>query len=131
MFLVIVVKNGKEMTMLHGNFGNPDMKTTLPGTEILVINLNGGSVTQVELQPGWEWKTNVGSTVGTESCLVPHFGQVLKGQLYVEMDTGESFVLHPGDVYCVPAGHHARVVGDVPYVAVDFSPATAEYGHPA
>jgi quercetin dioxygenase-like cupin family protein len=54
-------------------------------------------------------------------CQVDHFGYCVSGRLHVVMNDGEEFDVGPGDASHIPPGHEAWVVGDEPYVAVDFS----------
>jgi mannose-6-phosphate isomerase-like protein (cupin superfamily) len=39
----------------------------------------------------------------------------------IVMDDGSETVIEPGDVYSVPPGHHAEVLGDEPVVALDIT----------
>jgi hypothetical protein len=40
--------------------------------------------------------------------------------------------INPGDAYSIPSGHDETVVGDVPFVGVDFSAAMAsDYAKPS
>jgi hypothetical protein len=43
-----------------------------------------------------------------------------------EMDNGDAVDLEPGDVYSIPAGHDAWVVGDEPVRTVDWAPCNNE-----
>jgi quercetin dioxygenase-like cupin family protein len=44
------------------------------------------------------------------------------------MDDGEEAEIHPGDVFVIPPGHDAWVVGDEQFLAFDFAGGAAEYG---
>ena len=57
---------------------------------------------------------------GTDSCEVSHLGYVLSGRMTVEMDDGSTADVGPGDVFAIPPGHDAEVVGDEPCEMVDF-----------
>ncbi len=67
--------------------------------------------------------------VGGDSCQTDHFGYCLAGRLHVRMNDGEEFEIGPGDVSRIPPGHDAWVVGDEPYVGLDFVDG-AEYAKP-
>jgi len=48
-------------------------------------------------------------------------GYAISGRLHARMDTGEDLECGPGDAVQIPPGHDAWVVGDEPYVGVDFT----------
>jgi class 3 adenylate cyclase len=52
---------------------------------------------------------------------VYHIGYVISGRLQVEMRDGASVELTTGDVFEVPPGHDAWVVGDKPWISVDYA----------
>jgi len=64
--------------------------------------------------------------MGTTSCQVPHTGIVVSGQWHFEMDDGNAFDLGPGDVYSIPPGHDAWVVGNDPVHTIDWAPSGDE-----
>jgi hypothetical protein len=43
------------------------------------------------------------------------------------MDDNTEFEAGAGDAYEIPAGHDGWVIGDEPYVGIDFSPAMTDY----
>lgn len=43
------------------------------------------------------------------------------------MDDGSEAEIGPGDVFVIPAGHDAWVVGDEPYVGRDFAGGMVDY----
>ena len=65
-------------------------------------------------EPGWRWSEHVKPLSGTDSCQVEHIGYVLKGRMKVVMDGGEELEVGPGDVFHMPPGHDAWIVGDEP-----------------
>ena len=71
------------------------------------------------LEPGWRWSTSLKPIQGTPSCQVHHLEILLAGRFRIEMDDGETAEFGPGDVFDVPPGHDAWVVGDEPVVLVD------------
>jgi hypothetical protein len=76
---------------------------------------------EYRLQPGWRWSNDVRPIVGTVQCEHRHLGMVISGQLHVVMSDGATMDFVAGDIYEIPPGHDAWVVGDVPYHAVEFS----------
>ena len=96
-----------------------------PGGRLQVVTVGGTKVSRSTMQPGWRWSECVRPIAGTESCQVPHAGYAVSGQLRVRQDDGTDLDIHPGDAYSIAPGHDGWVVGDEPWVGVDFSPATA------
>src|SRR5437867_2542384 len=92
-----------------------------------------GNVTvgRATLEPGWRWSNDVKPIAKTDSCQVHHKGYVISGRIHVVMDDGAEGEAGPGDVYEITAGHDAWVVGDKPYVAVDFSEEIAGFAKPS
>lgn len=56
---------------------------------------------------------------GTPSCLHHHMGVVLLGRMEIETDDGARRVVGPGEVFNIPPGHDAHVVGDEPVVGIE------------
>lgn len=71
------------------------------------------------LQPGWRWSVDVKPLTGTPSCQIHHLQMLQSGQLRVRMDDGESDDFFANEVFEVPPGHDAWVVGDQPVVVLD------------
>jgi hypothetical protein len=59
-----------------------------------------------------------------------YVGAGTSGRLMVVMDDGTETELQPGDAAVIPPGHDAWVVGDEPFVAVDFT-GMREYARPS
>ena len=121
------------MTVMAKNIEHPDELRKLPNDsgEGSVVNVGAMTVIRGELRPGWRWSNDVRPTAGTASCEFEHTGIVLDGRLHVEMDDGTSRDLGPGDVYIIPPGHDAWVVGDEPYHSIDWASGNKEFGKPA
>ncbi len=89
------------------------------------------TVSRLTFRPGWRWSNDVRPVAGTGSCMVHHKGVTISGRLHVVMDDGSEFEIGAGDVGEIPPGHDAWVVGDEPWVGVDFSDDMATYATPA
>jgi len=70
-------------------------------------------------QPGWRWSEDVRPIVGTDLCEVHHIGFCLQGRLRVVMADGIEVEIQADDVFEIPPGHDAWVVGDEPWIGVD------------
>jgi class 3 adenylate cyclase len=87
---------------------------------------------QMTYEPGWRWSVDVKPIAGTESCQYHHIAYSVAGRLRLQMADGTELEVGPGDMFEAPPGHDAWVVGDEPWVGVDFE-AMRTYGrsHPA
>ena len=85
-----------------------------------IVMVAGRPVALGTFEPGWRWSTNVKPIAGTDSCEVAHVGYVLSGRMRVVMDDGSTVDLEPGDVFSIPPGHDAEVVGDETCLSLDF-----------
>jgi mannose-6-phosphate isomerase-like protein (cupin superfamily) len=92
-----------------------------------VVTVGSTTVSRSTMQPGWRWSECVKPIAGTESCQVAHHGYAISGRLRVRQDDGTETDINPGDAYSVPPGHDGWVVGDEPWIGVDFSPAMADF----
>ena len=94
-----------------------------PKGRVEIVTVGSATVARSTMQAGWKWSECVKPVAGTESCLVQHDGYAISGQLRVRQDAGSEIEINPGDAYSVAPGHDAWVVGNEPWVGVDFSPA--------
>ncbi len=109
----------------------PDETRTFEKGKVELVNIGGGAVGRLTLEPGWKWSTHVKPIAGTEWCEAPHFQYHLAGRLAIKMDDGSEPEIGPGDVFVCPPGHDAWIVGDEPCVAYDFSGAATYATKPA
>jgi class 3 adenylate cyclase/quercetin dioxygenase-like cupin family protein len=102
-------------------FDRPDEVRTVEKARIELVELGDAAIGRTIFEPGWHWAEHVKPIVGTETCEVHHLGYVISGHLHIDMDEGGSIDLTAGDVFEVPAGHVAYVVGDEPWTSIDFA----------
>jgi mannose-6-phosphate isomerase-like protein (cupin superfamily) len=105
------------------NLDQPDESRTPDKTEVNVVTVGGNEVGRFTFQPGWRWSECVKPVAGTASCEMTHLGYVVSGQLHVAHDDGTAVDVGPGDAYVIEAGHDAWVVGDEPFVGIEFKSA--------
>ena len=98
-----------------------------PHGRVDVVELDDHVVGQMVYEPGWRWSVDVKPVAGTEACQYHHIGYTVSGRLRVQMPDGTELEVGPGDVFEFPPGHDAWVVGDEPWVSVDFE-AMRTYG---
>ena len=96
-----------------------DVRIT-PRGKVQVVELDDRVVAKISWQPGWRWSVDVKPIAGTQYCQSHHVGLTLQGQLRIQMADGIEIEFHAGDVFEIPPGHDAWVVGDEPVVTVDF-----------
>ncbi len=82
---------------------SPDEVRTPEKTNVDVVSVGGTEVGRFTFQPG--------------------FGYALSGRIQVEHEDGTSVEIRPGDAYLIKPGHDAWVVGDEPFVGVEFKSA--------
>ncbi|MCE5268927.1 MAG: cupin domain-containing protein [Planctomycetaceae bacterium] len=87
-----------------------------------MVTVDEVTVGRFTLQPGWKWSEHIRPMVHTESCQMHHLQYVVSGHLRVVQEDGTETDLDPGDFASIPPGHDAWVLGDEPFVAIDFSP---------
>jgi class 3 adenylate cyclase len=104
-------------------FADPDERRTFPKGHAEVVNLDESTVGRSQWEPGWRWTTHLAPVAGTPSCQVHHLGLSVSGRLRVETDAGESIDIPPDSIYEIPPGHDAWVVGDEPWVTVEWTSA--------
>jgi hypothetical protein len=103
------------------NFNAPDETRPFAGKgRADVCNLAGKAVGRSVFEPGWRWSDNVKPIAGTDSCEVSHLGYCMSGQMRVYMDDGSEAEIRPGDVFAIPPGHDAEIVGEESCVMLDF-----------
>jgi hypothetical protein len=99
------------------NFDSPDETRPFQGKgQAEVVTVAG----KVIGRAGWRWSENVKPIAGTDSCEVSHLGYILSGRMRVYMDDGAEGEAGPGDVFAIPPGHDAEVIGSESCVALDF-----------
>lgn len=86
-----------------------------------VVRLGEITANRCTMQPGFRWTEHVKPTVGTDLCQIPHTGYVVSGRAGVRMADGAEREVAAGAVFDVPSGHDMWVIGNEPYISVDFS----------
>jgi hypothetical protein len=102
----------------------PDEVRTFDKGRLELVDIGGGTVGRLTLEPGWKWSLHVKPVAGTELSEAPHFQYHASGVLHVLMADGTEFDAYPGDITALPSGHDAWVVGDEPVVLIDWNGAS-------
>ena len=98
---------------------------------VQIVQIGSVTVGRAQFEPGWKWSNDVKPIAKTELCMVHHTGYCISGRLHVSPSDGPEFEIGAGDVNDIEPGHDAWVVGDEPYVGVDFAEEIAGYAKPA
>ena len=108
----------------HKAFKSPDEVRTFEKGKLELLNIGGGVVGRLTLEPGWRWSKHVKPMAKTDWCEAPHFQYHASGRIHIVMSDGTEFEAGPGDVTALPSGHDAWVVGNEPVVLIDWSGAS-------
>lgn len=101
-------------------FDESDEVRIVPNGRVEVVELDDRVVGRMTYEPGWRWSVDVQPIAGTKSCQFHHVGVTTSGRLRVQMQDGVELEIGPGEVFEIPPGHDAWVIGDEPWVSVDF-----------
>jgi class 3 adenylate cyclase len=88
-----------------------------------IVKLGDATVARGVYQPGWRWSTDMPDIAGSPTCRLHHLGYAISGELHVLTDEGQTLDVKTGSVYEIPPGHDAWVVGDEPFVTIDWTSA--------
>lgn len=98
------------------SFSKPDERVTVGGVEIDVLHIGDMKVRRASYPPGWRFSTHMGAP----KCYETHVGYTISGHLTAEFGDGTRLEFGPESVFVIPPGHDAWVVGDEPFVIVQF-----------
>ena len=90
---------------------------------VQVNNLGDFTIGRFTFQPGWTWASSIKPVAKTEHCEKTHVGYCESGRLEVWTTDGDRVTISAGESFTIPPGHDARVVGDEPFVSIEFASA--------
>jgi hypothetical protein len=108
------------------DFDSPDETRTPEKTRVDVVRVGDTTAARFAFEPGWKWSECVKPVAGTDSCQVRHVGVAQSGRIVVKHEDGTEAEVVAGDAYVIEPGHDAWVVGDEPFVALEFESRSAE-----
>src|SRR5437867_2085672 len=104
------VKGGRRMARYERkDLGAPDEVRIFDKGRLELVNIGGGVVGRLVLEPGWRWSESVKPLAGTAWCEAPHFQYHASGRIRIIMADGAEFEAGPGEVTSLPSGHDAYV----------------------
>lgn len=106
-----------------------DVRVT-PRGRVEIVELDDRVVARITWQPGWRWSVDAKAVLGTDYCQAHHVAIALQGRARIQMADGLELDLVAGDVFEIPPGHDAWVVGNERVVSIDFR-GGAIYAKPA
>ena len=98
----------------------PDEVLEFPLLSVNLVRVSSLTVGLGTVQPGFRWSTHVRKETDEPLCQVHHLQLLLSGRFAVEMADGEYVEIGPNEIFDVPPGHDAWVLGDEPAVLLDF-----------
>jgi class 3 adenylate cyclase len=104
-------------------FAAADEERTFPHGRAQVVTLDESPVGRAVYEPGWRWTRDMPAIAGTATCQLHHLGYSISGLMHVVTDDGQEMDIVPESIYEIPAGHDAWVVGDQPWVTVEWTSA--------
>jgi class 3 adenylate cyclase len=104
-------------------FATPDEARVFPRGSAEVISLDESVVGRATYEPGWRWTTDMPGVAGTETCQLHHLGYSISGVMHVVTNEGHEIDILPESMYEIPSGHDAWVVGDEPWVTLEWTSA--------
>ncbi len=102
------------------SFRTPDEVRDMPKVHFETVGLDDATVGHCRFDPGWRWSVDVAPLVGSLSCPIRHLGYSVSGTVRVVMDDGQALDIGPDTVFDVPPGHDKWVVGDEPWITIEW-----------
>jgi class 3 adenylate cyclase len=104
----------------HKTLEQPDEVRSYTKGATEIFELDDFVIGRMVMHPGWRWIHDVKPIAGTDRCMNHHLGYVVSGTLHVELADGSKAEIGPREMFEIPPGHDAWVVGDEPWEAIDF-----------
>jgi class 3 adenylate cyclase len=101
-------------------FATPDSVRVMPRVRFETVGLDDATVGHCHFEPGWRWSADIGPMMGATTCPIRHVGYALSGTMHVVMDDGETLDIGPDTAFDIPPGHDKWVVGDEPWVTIEW-----------
>jgi len=92
----------------------------MPLVRFATVTLDDARVGYCRFEPGWRWSQAMGPVFGLTSCPTRHLGYTVSGSVRVVMDDGQVLDVGPDQVFDIPAGHDKWVLGDEPWVTIEW-----------
>jgi class 3 adenylate cyclase len=107
--------------LLRKRLDNPDEVRSFTHGRVEIFEIGDNVVGRTVYEPGWRWSVDVRPIAGTDLCMYHHLGYCLSGVLHVVLEDGTSLEIGPEEAFEIPPAHDAWVIGDDPWITVDFA----------
>ena len=107
--------------LLRKRLDSPDEVRRFPHGQVEIFEIGDNIVGRTVYEPGWRWSADVKPVAGTALCMYHHLGYCLTGRLECTLEDGTSLIISAGEAFEIPPGHDAWVIGDEPWISVDFA----------
>lgn len=107
--------------LLRKHLDHPDEVRSFTHGRVEIFEIGDNIVGRTVYEPGWRWSVDVRPIAGTDLCMYHHLGYCLTGVLHVVLEDGTSLEIGPEEAFEIPPGHDAWVIGDEPWITVDFA----------
>ena len=107
--------------LLRKRLDTPDEIRSFPHGRVEIFEIGDNVVGRTVYEPGWRWSVDVKGIAGTDLCMYHHLGYCLVGLLHVVLEDGTSLEIGAEEAFEIPPGHDAWVIGDEPWITVDFA----------
>ncbi len=104
---------------------DPSEVREVPFGRFNLFELGDSTAGYTVFEPGWRWSDSVKPIAGTATCQFHHLGFTLSGRAHVVMADGAELRIEPEAFFEIPPGHDAWVVGDEPWVSIDWGPSAS------
>ncbi len=104
-------------------FDQPDEARRPAKSKVDILKFGDVSIGRFAFEPGWSWAECIKPVVGGEHCQATHIGYGVSGELETWLVDGTKQTIRPGQAFTIPPGHDAKVVGDEPFVSIEFASA--------
>lgn len=110
-------------TWIKKNVDSPDEVRQFPNGSgsMKVLELGEETLGYVTFNAGWKWSKDMQPKVGGDTCQTLHNLFCISGRMVVKMEDDAEFEVGPGDACFIAPGHDAWIVGDEPFVGLDWT----------
>jgi class 3 adenylate cyclase len=98
----------------------PDEVRSIRDGQLSFFEIGDGVVGYAVFEPGWRWSTHIKPVAGTDYCDFHHMGFSVSGRVRVEHRDGAELEIGPQEFFEIAPYHDAWVVGDEPWISVDW-----------
>ena len=104
----------------HKRVDHPNEVRPYPLGRNEIFEMDDFVVGRMVHEPGWRWSRHVRPIAGTDRCMYHHLGYCVSGRLHIELEDGTEGEISAEEMFELPPGHDAWVIGDEPWIAIDF-----------